>query len=169
MLTQPATQNPDELFRRGLEALANKHYQQGIKLIQSAIEQDRQESSSGGGPKMKYLSYLGLALNLSQGRSEEGLKLCEQAARREFFDSDIFCNLGIAYLRHRQKKPAFEAFRKGLALKPGHRRIQEEMTRMERRNSPVFPGLPRDHTLNYYCGMLRHRLRLLFHRESEED
>lgn len=167
MLTQPAYQSSEELFRKGLEALASRQYQQGIKLIQGAIELDRQESS--GGPKMKYLSYLGLALNLSQGRSEEGLKLCEQAARREFFDADLFCNLGIAYLRNRQKKPAFEAFRKGLALKPGHRRIQEEIGRMERRNAPVFPGLPRDHTLNYYCGLLRHRLRLLFHRSPDED
>jgi tetratricopeptide (TPR) repeat protein len=168
MLTQPVSQNADELFRQALTALENKQYQQAIKMIQSAIELDRQESS-GGGPKMKYLSYLGLALNLSQGRSEEGLKLCEQAARREFFDADLFCNLGIAHLRNRQKKPAFEAFRKGLALKPGHRRIREEMNRVERRNVPVFRGLPRNHALNIHFGKLRYRLRLLFQRGEDDE
>jgi len=165
---QAVPQSADEMFRRGLEALEAKQYQQGIKLINSAIEMDRQEGS-GGGPKMRYLSYLGLALNLSQGRSEEGLKLCEQAARREFFDSDVFCNLGIAYLRNRQKKPAFEAFRKGLALKPGHRRIKAEMIRLERRLAPVFRSLPRNHRLNIFFGKLRYRMSLLFQRSSDED
>lgn len=164
---QPAFQTSDDLFRRGIESLEGKHYQQAIKLIQAAIELDRQESTASG-VKMRHLSYLGLALNLSQGRSEEGLKLCEQAARREFFDADLFCNLGIAYLRNRQKKPAFEAFRKGLALKPGHRRIKEEMNRLERRSRPVFRGLPRNHSLNVFFGKLRYRLGSLFSGSDEE-
>jgi len=57
--------NSDELFRRGLEALDRKQYQQAIVMIQSAIEQDRQEGASKG-PRMRFMSYLGLALNLSQ-------------------------------------------------------------------------------------------------------
>lgn len=165
---QASFQSSDDLFRRGIEALESKQYQQAIKLIQSAIELDRQESTASG-VKMRHLSYLGLALTLSQGRSDEGLKLCEQAARREFFDADLFCNLGIAYLRNRQKKPAFEAFRKGLALKPGHRRIQEEVKRLERRKKPVFRGLPRSHRLNVFFGKLRYRLELLFSRDSDDE
>lgn len=168
MLAEPVPQSADVLFQRGLEALEQKQYQQAISLFQSAIEQDRQEGT-GGGPKMRHLSYLGLALNLSQGRSEEGLKLCEQAARRDFFDADVFCNLGIAYLRNRQKKPAFNAFRKGLALKPKHRRIMEELGRVERRESPVLKVLPRGHSLNVFLGKLRYRFRAHFHRNSEDE
>ncbi len=164
---QPAFQSSEDLFRRGIEALEGKHYQQAIKLIQAAIELDRQESTASG-VKMRHLSYLGLALNLSQGRSEEGLKLCEQAAKREFFDADLFCNLGIAYMRNRQKKPAFDAFRKGLALKPGHRRIKEEMNRLERRRRPVFKGLPRNHRLNVLFGKWRYRLGVLFSGSDDE-
>ena len=164
MLAETAPQNPDGLFRQGLDALERKHYQQAIKLIQEAMEQDRLDAT-GKGPRMRYLSYLGLALNLSQGRSEEGLKLCEQAAKREFFDADLFCNLGIVYLRNRQKGQAFDAFRKGLALKPKHARIREELARLERRDPPVFPGLGRTHFLNYYLGLLRHRLRVLTNRD----
>jgi tetratricopeptide (TPR) repeat protein len=162
MLAETTTApNADELFRRGLESLDRKQYQQAIGLIQSAIEADRQEGASKG-PRMRFMSYLGLALNLSQGRSEEGLKLCEQAARRDFFDADIFCNLGIACLRNRQKGPAFDAFRKGLALKPRHARIHYELARVERRGARVFGFLPRNHFLNRTLGSLRYRLRQTF-------
>src|SRR5437867_1320993 len=93
---------------------------------------------------MKYVSYLGLALTLSQGKSEEGLKLCEQAVKREFFDPDLYCNLGIVYLRQRMKAPAFEAFQKGLNLKPGHMRILDELEKYDHRSEPFFTFLRRD-------------------------
>ncbi len=164
MLPEPASQSSEELFQRGLNYLEHKQYQQSIKLIQAAMEQEKAEGGANKGTSMRHLSFLGLALVLSNGRSEEGLKLCEQATKRDFFDADIFCNLGIALLRNRQKGPAFEAFRKGLALMPRHRRILEELSRVERRESRAFRGLSRNHFLNYYFGILRHRLRLLFNR-----
>ncbi|MCI0657500.1 MAG: hypothetical protein L0170_10585 [Acidobacteria bacterium] len=164
MQPQPTSQSSEELFQRGLNYLEHKQYQQSIKLIQAAMEQEKAEGGANKGTSMRHLSFLGLALVLSNGRSGEGLKLCEQATKRDFFDADIFCNLGIAYMRSRQKGPAFEAFRKGLALMPRHRRILEELSRVERRESRVFRGLARDHFLNYSFGVLRHRLRLLFNR-----
>ena len=143
----------EDLFQRALDSLENRQYQQCIALIQSAMELDRQEGSPSS--RMKYLSYLGLALTLSLGRSEEGQKMCEQAASREFYDADLFCNLGIVSLRNRRKKLAFDAFRKGLTLKPRHRRILEELERYERREAPVFSALPRQHFLNVVAGRLR--------------
>ncbi len=153
---------PEELFRRAMDSLEGKQYQQCIGLIRAAMDLEKQEGSQN--PRMKYLSYLGLALTLSQGRSEEGMKLCEQAAKRDFFDADLFCNLGIVYQRNRKRKEAFDAFRKGLALKPKYRRILEELGRYERRERPVFPALPRNHFLNVMAGKMRYRLRLLLHR-----
>jgi len=153
----------DDSFRKGLDALERRQYQQAISLIQEAIDLERQDASSKN-PRMRYLSYLGLALTLAQERSEEGLKLCEQAMKRDFFDADLFCNLGIVYLRNRQKAPAFDAFRKGLALKPRHARIREELERHERREHPFFRALPRGHFLNRMAGQVRFRLRLLLQR-----
>ena len=118
---------------------------------------------------MKFVSYLGLALTLSQGKSDEGLKLCEQAVKREFFDPDLYCNLGMVYLRHRMKSPAFEAFQKGLNLKPGHRRILEELERYDHRSEPVFAFLPRGHALNRLAGRLRFRFRSLFDGAAPEN
>jgi tetratricopeptide (TPR) repeat protein len=154
----------EDAFRRALDSLENRQYQQCIALLNAAMELEKQEGNAN--PKMKYLSYLGLALTLSQGRSEEGVKLCEQAVKRDFFDPDLFCNLGIVYLRNRRKKEAFDAFRKGLALKPKHRRILGELGRHERRESPVFPGLPRKHVLNIFAGRMRWRFRMLFQKSS---
>jgi len=156
--------NSEGLYRKALDSLENKQYQQCIALLNSVMEMEKQEGNAN--PRMKYLSHLGLALVLSQGRSDEGQKLCEQAVKREFFDPDLYCNLGIVYLRHRMKKEAFEAFRKGLALKPKHRRIREELERHERREPSVFPTLPRQHPLNRMAGKMRWRLRLLFGRTS---
>ncbi|HKN46458.1 MAG TPA: tetratricopeptide repeat protein [Candidatus Polarisedimenticolia bacterium] len=157
----------DEAFRKGLAAMERRTYVEAASFFQSAIDVERQEGTKN--PRMKYVSYLGLALTLASGRSEEGVKLCEQAVRREFFDPDLFCNLGIVYLRMRQKKLAFEAFQKGLNLQPGHRRIREELERYERRSYPVFTFLPRTHPVNVLAGRVRHRLRLLFHRAAATE
>jgi len=153
----------EEIFRKAIEQLEQKQYQQCISMLRSAMDTEKQTSAA---PRMKHLSYLGLALTLSQGRSEEGQKLCEQAVKREFYDADLFCNLGIVSLRNRRRKQAFEAFRKGLALRPKHPRINEELDRHERRQDAVFPALPRNHLLNRLAGKMRYRFRLLFQRDS---
>ena len=156
-----APMTPSEAaWRNGVQVLERRCYKESIALFQQAIELERQEGSKN--PRMKYVSYLGLALTISQGKSDEGMKLCEQAVKREFFDPDLFCNLGIVYLRHRMKSPAFEAFQKGLNLKPGHKRILEELEKYDQRTEPVFAFLPRGHALNRLAGRLRYRLRTLF-------
>ena len=165
LITTPSS--TDEAFKCGLASLEQRSYQQAASYFQAAI--DLEQKAGGKNAGMKYLSFLGLALNFAQGRSEEGLKMCEQAAKREFFDADVFCNLGIVYLRNRQRGPAFAAFHRGLALKPRHRRIHEEMSRYERRSSPTFPFLARDHFLNVVCGRIKSRWRSLLDRFSPEE
>src|SRR2546426_12725684 len=156
---------PSEVaWRNGMVSLERRSYKESISLFQQAIDLERQEGAKN--PKMKYVSYLGLALTLSNGKSEEGLKLCEQAVKREFFDPDLYCNLGIVYLRHRLKASAFEAFQKGLNLKPGHTRILDELEKYDRRGEPFFTFLPRGQLLNRMAGRLRYRLRVLFDRAA---
>ena len=160
--------NSEEAFKRGLACLERRSYQEAAGCFQQSIDLDArpgQKSQSN----MKYLSFLGLALNLAQVRSDEGLKMCEQAAKREFFDPDVFCNLGMVYLRHRQRGPAFAAFHRGLALRPKHRRILEELDRYDRRSAPVFSFLAREHALNILGGRLRSRLRALLGRLSPNE
>ena len=98
--------NSEEAFKRGLACLERRSYQEAAVSFQFAIDLDARPGQKTQS-NMRFLSFLGLALNLTQVRSDEGLKMCEQAAKREFFDPDVFCNLGIVYLRHRQRGPAF--------------------------------------------------------------
>jgi tetratricopeptide (TPR) repeat protein len=163
----PAVASSDEVFRNGLATLERKRYQQAASLFQEAIELERQEGAKT--PRMKFVSYLGLSLTLANGRSEEGIRLCLQAVKREFFDPDLYCNLGIVYLRNRQKPQAFEAFQKGLNLSPRNQRIKDELERYDRRGDPVFSFLPRSHAVNRLAGTLRHRLRMLLTRGEYED
>jgi tetratricopeptide (TPR) repeat protein len=157
----------EEIYRKGLVALEKRAYQEAITLFRAAIDQERREGTKN--PRMRYVSYLGLAATLANPRSDEGLKLCEQAVRREFFDPDVYCNLGIALLRNRQKARAFEAFQKGLNLKPGYRRITDALNRYDRRTDPVFTFLPRNHPVNVLAGRVRHRLRALLGRTAENE
>ena len=166
MANTPMTPS-ETAWRGGVQALERRNYKESISLFKQAIDKEREEGAKN--PKMKFVSYLGLALTLSQGKSEEGLKLCEQAVKREFFDPDLYCNLGIVYLRHRLKASAVEAFQKGLNLKPEHRRIRDELERYERRSMPVFTFLPRTHPVNRLAGRLRYRLRLLLHQTAERE
>lgn len=153
--------SPDEAYKRGLACLERKTYQEATAYFQCALDMEKDAQKNTG---MKYLSFLGLALVLAQGRSDEGLKMCEQAVKRDFFDPDLFCNLGIVYLRHRQRGPAFAAFRRGLTLRPKHRRILDELERYDRRSEPVFGFLSREHAINVIAGRLRSRLRDLLAR-----
>jgi tetratricopeptide (TPR) repeat protein len=159
--------NSEEAFKRGLACLERRSYQEAAACFQASMDLDTRAGQATS--NMKFLSFLGLALNLSQVRSDEGLRMCEQAAKREFFDPDVFCNLGIVYLRHRQRGPAFAAFHRGLALRPKHRRILEELDRYDRRSAPVFPFLARGHALNIVGGRLRSRWRALLGRLSPNE
>jgi tetratricopeptide (TPR) repeat protein len=156
MLNISPPTSPEEAFKRGLACLERKTYQEAASHFRCALEMDKDSPKS---TSMKVLSFLGLSLILAQGRSDEGLKMCEQAVKRDFIDPDLFCNLGIAYLRHRQRGPAFEAFKRGLTLRPNHRRILEEIDRYDRRSEPMFTFLSRQHPINVAAGRMRARVR----------
>jgi tetratricopeptide (TPR) repeat protein len=161
-MPQPAS--PEEAFERGLACLAQRSHREAAACFQTAIEIEQQSGSLSR--QMKFVSYLGLALTLARERMDEALRLCEQAVQHDFLDPDIMCNFGIACLRNLQRARAFEAFHRGLALRPNHPRIIEELERYERRSDPVFRFLPRGHFLNRVAGRVRARLRLLFDREA---
>jgi uncharacterized protein HemY len=165
IITPPATF--EEAYKSGMACLERKTYKEAASYFQTALDLDRVQSQRSR--NMKCLSFLGLALNLAHGRSDEGLKMCEQAAKRDFFDPDLFCNLGMVYMRHRQRGPAFAAFKRGLTLRPRDRRILEEMARYDRRARPFFPFLPRDHVANVLFGRLRVRLREFLDRFSPSE
>jgi tetratricopeptide (TPR) repeat protein len=160
----PPPVSPDEAFERGMACLEQKNHREAAYFFQMAIEMEKK--SNARTRQVKFVSYLGLALTLSRDRMDEALRLCEQAVEHDFLDPDIMCNFGIACLRNLQRARAFEAFHRGLAMRPNHPRIIAELERYERRSAPVFAFLPRSHVLNRLAGKLRARLRYFFDREA---
>ena len=167
MTGTPPPETAQAAFRRGLSRLEARSYQEAATCFQAAIDEERQAGSNNLRPR--YVSYLGLAMTLARGRSVDALRLCEQAVKREFFDPDLFCNLGIVYLRNLKRGRAFQAFQRGLKLKPNHRRILEEIERYDARSQPTFGFLPRAHPLNRLMGQVRARLRSLFHGDAASE
>jgi len=157
----------EDLFRLGLAHLKRRAHKEAASCFQQAIDLDRE--SPGKPTRMKYLSFLGLSLSMLDGRSEEAVKLCRQAVHKEFYNADLLCNMGIVYLRNRQRGPAFDAFERGLKLKPNHHRILAALERHEKRGQPLFAFLPRTHPINRWGGRLRSRLLDLFPRNSDDD
>ena len=154
----------EDAFRKGEAALKRRAYMEAAAHFQTASQLD----SAGGTkkPRLRYASFLGLALTLAYGRSEAALKLCEQAVRREFFDPDMFCNLGIVYLRNRRREAAFRMFQQGLKLRPSHRRIWQEISRCGNRRRPFFGFLPRRHSVNRVAGRFCARVLTLIARAA---
>jgi tetratricopeptide (TPR) repeat protein len=156
-----------ELFRLGLAHLKRRAHKEAAACFQQAIDLER--DSPGKPARMKYLSFLGLALSMIDGRSEEALKLCRQAVHKEFYNADLLCNMGIVYLRNRQRGPAFDAFDRGLKLKPDHPRILAVLDRHDKRGQPLFGFLPREHPVNRLGGRLRTSLLAILPRSSDDD
>ncbi len=163
----PNSVSSEEMFHRGLAHLRRRARKEAASCFQQAIDLDREGPAKP--PKMRYISYLGLALSMINARSEEAVKLCQRAVKREFYDADLLCNMGIVYLRNRQRGPAFDCFERGLKLKPNHYRILAALERHEKRGQPMFPSLPRDHPVNRLGGRLRWRLLDLLGRNFDSD
>ena len=157
----------DDLFRRGLAHLKRRAHKEAAACFQQALDLER--DSAGKPARMKYLSFLGLALSMIDGRSEEAVKLCRQAVEKEFYNADLLCNMGIVYLRNRQRGPAFQAFDRGLKMKPNHPRILAVLDRHDKRAQPLFGFLPRAHAVNRLGGLLRTRLFQFLPRSSDAD
>jgi hypothetical protein len=147
-------------FQDGIVALERRWFSQAVAHFREAMGAEKKVKSAQN-LQMKYTSFLGLALTLETGHSRAGLILCEEAARSDFLDADVFCNLGIAAIRHRDRRRAFQAFASALEMRPRHRRTLQQIKLYDRRKKPLFSKLHRDHMLNQLGGKMRHRMSFL--------
>lgn len=139
-------------FRKGLEALDAGRGIEALALFEAAIEIERRYGSSR--PQARYLSFYGLCLALESGRIREGSEFCRQAIALEFYNADLYWNLGRVMLSGGRRRDAWDILRKGLALQPGHMGLRREMARMGFRRRPLIPFLSRRHPLNVLLGRL---------------
>ena len=148
MLVQAA----ETRFQRGLDALRSGRNLEALALFESALEVERRLGART--PQGRYLSYYGLCLARDGNQPREGAEFCRKAIAIEFFNADLFLNLGRALLLADRRKEAFNAFARGLSIHRAHQEILGELRRMGWRRRPVVPFLTREHPINVTLGKL---------------
>lgn len=100
------------------------------------------------------MSYYAISLANVEGNFDKAISLCLMAAEKEFYNPEIYLNLGRIFLLNGQKSVAVRAFRKGLKIDGSNFALLGEMKRMGLRKKPVLPFLPRQSMVNKYLGLI---------------
>lgn len=140
-------------FRKGLVALVDQRWEEASGHFHAAIQIEKQRCVKS--PQMRYLSYYGLSLAQAHGATPQAIHACEAAVRRDFYNPDLYLNLGRVYLLAGKTTRALAVFEQGLALAPRHRAMRDELSKVDRRGRPPLPMLHRNHPLNYWLGRIR--------------
>jgi len=141
---------PEEYFNAGMFLFERGKFTEAATAFKAAFEGDQKEP--------KYMSYYGFCLVKTGKMPREGLRLCEEACKKEFFRPELFLNLGRAYMLGGNKRKAHQAYRKGLSIDRDNRAIINELRNMGVRKKPVFPFLERKNPLNKIAGKILYRL-----------
>lgn len=103
------------------------------------------------------MSYYAISLANVEGNYDKAISLCLMAAEKEFYNPDIYFNLGRIFLLNGQKSVAVRAFKKGLKFDSSHSAILSELKSLGLRRKPVCSFLPRQNFVNKYLGILVER------------
>lgn len=144
---------PEIHYRDGLTALESGRPAEAADQFMYAIAAEKKTGSAR--PQMRFVSYYGLCLVLTQRAARQGIELCEKAAARDSFDPLLQLNLGRVYRVVGRTTKALEAFERGLRLDPANLRLRIERSRLDRRARPTVPVLGRDHPINRSFGRLK--------------
>jgi tetratricopeptide (TPR) repeat protein len=142
----------ENAFNKGLSAVGRRDYLEALAYFEASMQLGK---VSGTPPPMKYLSYYGLCLAMTSQRINEARRICEQAIEVEFYNPDLYLNLGRVYLKEGERGQAFGAFVRGLQLNPRHAALVRELRRLGIRRRPVLGFLRRNNPLNRMLGLLR--------------
>ena len=138
-------------FQRGLAALRAKGREtEALALFEAALTLDSRANGNSG--EAKYRSYYGMALGIFGGKIRQALPLCRKAAEEEFYNPEIWKNLGRLEMEASNKAEAHEAFVRGLRLAPGDAEFRQLLIILGRRRKPILSFLPRKHPLNVLLG-----------------
>ena len=144
--------DPHELFLAGMTLLDKEAPREAARVFELALRASPGEAA--------YMSYLGLALGLSRADGKRSIELCEKAVRRQFFQAELFHNLGRVYLMSGHRRKAREAFIAGLKLDETKPENIQALESMGIRRAPVLSFLARGHPLNRMAGKALARLGL---------
>ncbi len=104
------------------------------------------------------MSYYALCLANVEGNFDKAISLCLMAAEKEFYNPEIYLNLGRIFLLNGQKAVAVRAFRKGLKFDSTHFGLMGEMRKLGVRRKPVISFLHRTNPVNKFLGIIADRM-----------
>ena len=102
-----------------------------------------------------FLSYLGCAVARTQGRPSEGLALCEQAVKVEFYQPENWANLADVLILCGRRGEAMNAIEQGMDIDSRFGRLEAIHRRLGERRRPAFRFLARSNPLNHLVGLVR--------------
>jgi tetratricopeptide (TPR) repeat protein len=146
---------PGDAFSKGLDAVARGEFHEALSHFEATLQAQRRSPAIQ--PGMRALSYYGLCLALSSNRLREARELCETAVEEEFYNPELYLNLGRVYLRSGDRARAFGSFVRGLQLNPRDAALVRQIRRLGVRQPLVIGFLGRGHILNRLLGRLRGR------------
>lgn len=152
----PLDPDAQAAFERGLRALAEDRVQDAVVALREAHERAPERAA--------IRSNLGLALARDGGNFSEARALCEDAAKQEFFNPELYLNLAKVYLCFGRRSEALRYLRRGQMIDPGHEPIRQAIASLGHRRLPVVPFLPRRHPLNRALGTARNVMLAAFSR-----
>mgnify|MGYP001574659735 CR=1 FL=1 len=100
------------------------------------------------------MSYYALCLAAMEGNYDKAISLCLTAAEKEFYNPEIYHNLGKIFLLNGQKTLAIKAFRKGLKFDGGNHTLIDEVRRLGLRRKPIISFLARGNFVNRLLGRI---------------
>lgn len=103
-------------------------------------------------------SYYAFCLAAVEKDMERAISFSLMAIEKEFYNPDLYLNLGRICLLNNQRNHAFKAFRKGLKFDSSHKGLIKEIKKLGLRREPVVSFLPRTNSVNRYLGILAARL-----------
>ena len=94
----------------------------------------------------------------TQGRQREGLALCEQAVKVEFYQPENWANLAEVLILCGRRAEAMNAIEQGLDIDSRFGRLRTIHHRLGERRPPVVGFLSRSNPLNHLLGLVRTRV-----------
>jgi len=147
----------EDAFTKGMTAFRGQKAVEALAFFEAAVTLASRNMDGDVDPR--YRSFYGLSLAFQAGKFREGLTFCRKAAEEEFYNHEIWANLGRVEMEAGHTERAHAAFRRGLHLAPARQRAQyyRLLNLLGMRRKPFFSFLRRQHFLNRWMGRLTWR------------
>lgn len=138
----------NELIEKGMGMAREGRYEDALRVFDQDLCFTQHPTA---------MSYYAVSLANVEGNYDKAISLCLMAAEKEFYNPEIYLNLGRIFLMNGQKAVAIRAFRKGLKFDNSNGHLLSEMKRLGLRRRPVITFLPRQSPINKFLGILAQR------------